>query len=293
MIVKSKSRKRKTWHQLLDYMEQGADERSVVITHNVRGKTTDEWEREFLEAEANRTVKRTDSVTLYHEIISFHDDDYHVVTSETLEDIALQYINLRAERGLVVAMSHHDRDHVHLHFCISGVEHSTGKSMRMSQTQFTAVKRTLQTYQQERYPELRKSIADHGRKARQVRSEPEYLMKQRTGQPSNREVLTVQLKALFDQSRSLQAFGQALQAQGMELYMRNGRPQGVKADGVKYRLTSIGITKEHLQRVNETPSRMEQLQRLRERGKEKEHDEPVRERLSREAKGPSGESTLQ
>src|SRR5689334_22973810 len=138
MIVKSKSRKRKTWGQLLNYMEHGTDERSVVVTHNVRGATTDEWEREFLEAEANRTVKRTDSVTLYHEIISFHDDDYNAVTSETLEDIALQYINLRAELGLVVAMSHHDRDHVHLHFCISGIEHSTGKSMRMSKTQFTA-----------------------------------------------------------------------------------------------------------------------------------------------------------
>lgn len=291
MIIKSKSRRRATWRQLLNYMEEGTDERSLLLTHNVRGTSIEAWVSEFLEAEEARLTRRTDSVTLYHEIMSFHDEDTHAITQEKLEDLTLQYINLRAETGLVVAMSHHDRDHVHVHFCISGVEHSTGKSMRMSQSQFTAVKRSMQAYQQQRYPEIAKSIADHGRKARQVRSEPEYLMKQRTGQPSKREQLAEQLRVLFNKSSSLERFGQALKEHGMELYRRNGRPQGVLADGVKYRLSSVGISIEDAERAGRAPSRLDQLQRIRERGREQERDWPTRERLSRGTRQASGEPT--
>lgn len=291
MIIKSKSRRRATWRQLLNYMDDGTDERSLVLTHNVRGGSVEAWIGEFLEAEEARLTRRTDSVVLYHEVMSFHDEDTHAITQEKLEDLTLQYVNLRAEKGLVVAMSHHDRDHVHVHFCISGVEHSTGKSMRMSQSQFTAVKRSMQAYQQQRYPEIAKSIADHGRKARQVRSEPEYLMKQRTGQPSKREELAEQLRALFNKSGSLERFGQALKEQGMELYLRNGRPQGVLADRVKYRLRSIGISKEDVARAGSAPARLDQLQRIRERGRGQERDEPIRERLSRGTRPASGEPT--
>ncbi len=291
MIIKSKSRRRATWRQLLNYMDDGTDERSLLLTHNVRGGSVEAWIGEFLEAEEARLTHRTDSVVLYHEIMSFHDEDTQAITRETLEDLTLQYINLRAEKGLVVAMSHHDRDHVHVHFCISGVEHSTGRSMRMSQSQFTAVKRSMQAYQQQRYPEIAKSIADHGRKARAVRSEPEYLMKQRTGRPSKRDELSVMLRSLFDQSKSLERFGQALKEHGMELYLRNGRPQGVLVDGVKFRLSSIGISKEDVERTERAPSRLDELQRIRDRGRERERDEPTRERLSRGTGRALGEPT--
>lgn len=279
MIIKSKSRHRGTWRQLLNYMEQGSDERSMLITHNVRGNTVEEWVEEFREAEAGRVNERKGSVVLYHELVSFHDEDSQAITRETLDNLALQYINLRAEKGLVVAMSHHDRDHVHVHFCISGVEHSTGKSMRMSQSHFTAVKRSMQTYQQQRYPELVNSIADHGRKARAVRNDQEYLMKQRTGRPSKREDLSAQLRSLFDQSRSLERFSGKLKEKGMELYLRNGRPQGVLADGVKYRLSTLGITKEEVERAGKAPSRLQEMQRIREQFIEREE---VREARSRE-----------
>ena len=293
MIIKSKSRSRRTWRQLLNYMEQGTDERSIVITHNVRGNTAAEWEQEFREAEEGRLNRRKDNVVLYHELMSFHDDDSSAITPERLDDLTLQYINLRADRGLVVAMSHHDRDHVHVHLCISGVEHSTGKSLRMSQSQFTAVKRSVQAYQQKRYPEITKSIADHGRRARQVRSDKEYLMKQRTGLPSKREELALQLRALFDRSRSMERFAQGLKQQGMELYLRNGRPQGVRANGVKHRLSSLGFTQDEVERASRAPTRLRELERIRERGKRQERDEPTRERVAREPDRASGEPTQQ
>jgi Relaxase/Mobilisation nuclease domain len=295
MIIKSKSRHRGTWRQLLNYMEQGTDERSILITHNVRGNTIEEWVEEFREAEAGRVNERNGSVVLYHELVSFHDEDSQAITRETLDDLALQYINLRAEKGLVVAMSHHDRDHVHVHFCISGVEHSTGKSMRMSQSHFTAVKRSMQTYQQKRYPELVNSIADHGRKARAVRSDQEYLMKQRTGRPSKREELSAKLRSLFDQSRSIERFSGKLKEQGMELYHRNGRPQGVLADGIKYRLSSLGISKEEVERAEQASSRLHEMECIRERAKEREldRDESSRERLSTAHPQASEETTQQ
>lgn len=281
MIIKSKSRQRGSWRQLLSYMEQGSDERSILITHNVRSNDTAHQEEEFREAEQFRSHRRKGSVVLYHEIISFHDLDNKVVTAEKLEDMVLQYIYLRAERGLVVARSHQDRDHIHVHLCISGVQYATGKSMRMSRSQFTAIKRTMQGYQQENYPEIKHSIADHGRRARQVRSEREYMMKQRTGERSKREILSEELRALFARSSSLEGFKRSLNEQGMELYLRNGRPQGVRVEGVKYRLSSIGITKDEIERTSRAPKRMREIQRIRERGREVERDRSSAKRPSR------------
>lgn len=289
MIIKSKSRDRGTWKQLLNYMERGADDRSIVLTHNLRGATGTEWVQEFREAEELRLHRRKDSVQLYHEVMSFHDEDTGQLTPEKLDDLALEYIRLRAERGLVVAISHHDQEHTHVHFLISGVEHSTGRSMRMSRSTFTAIKRSMQTLQLERYPELARSVADHGRKARQVRSDREHMLIQRTGRPSKREALQTQLHTLWEAARSLEHFEQALNAQGMELYRRNGKPQGVLASGVKYRLSAMGIDKEEIERVTQVPARLEEIQRIRERGREKGREARVRERLTHRPRGTSGE----
>lgn len=288
MIIKSKSRTRGTWRQLLSYMERGADEESITLAHNLRGTTIDEWVEEFKEQEALRLDHRKGSVVLYHEILSFHDLDSNEVTPEKLQDIIIEYVNLRAERGLVVAMTHHDRNHVHAHLCISGTELATGRSMRMSKSQFTAVKRTIQAYQQQHYPELRHSIADHGRKARAVRQDKEHHLQQRTGMPSKREALSDELQELFGSAKSLEDFERLLTERGMELYRRNGRPQGVRADGVKYRLTNMGIRKDDIARIGRAPQRLREMRALRER-RDRESELPSRERvLPRPAKASGG-----
>lgn len=277
MIIKSKSRSKRTWSQLLNYIEAGSDSRSIIVTHNLFGRSHEELVKEFRDNDRLRLHERADGVRLYHEILSWHDLDTAAITKEKLDDLTRQYINLRADRGLVFAMSHHDRDHVHVHLCISGVECATGKSIRMSKSQFTAVKRTLQNYQERTYPELTHSIAEHGRTARRVRSEREAQMERRTGQPSKRSTITKELFALWQQSHTLEGFERSLAQRSASLYRRNGRPQGVLIDGVKYRLSSIGINAEEVQKAVAAPSRLETLQRVRARAQSRDR-EPVKGR---------------
>ena len=160
----------------------------------------------------------------------------------------------------------------------------------MNKSRFTAIKRTMQAHQQERYPGITRSIADHGRTARGVRNEREVAMTLRTGLASRREQVATKLRAVFGRCGSLAAFRDALQEQGMELYLRNARPQGVRVDGVKYRLSSLGIDRDALTRMERAPARRADLLALRERGREQERDAPMRRSLSRTRKeGASGE----
>lgn len=265
MIIKSKSRKRRTWRQLLEYMQAGTDERSIVLTHNVHGDDLDRWVDDFEFTERGRLATRKGSVVLYHEVMSFHDDDRDAIDRDTLEALAEGYINLRAEKGSVVAMSHHSEDHVHIHFCISGVEYGTGRSMRMSQSQFTAMKRSIQAEQERRFPNLSHSIADHGKKARQVRSDKEYLLKKRTKEPSNREVIEAVVRKALTSARSHEDLCRTLASAGAEVYMRSGRLQGVVAHGQKHRFSRLGIETKDLERLQAVPDRLKALEAVRNR----------------------------
>src|SRR5688572_28504463 len=98
-----------------------------------------------------------------HVIISFHANDREKLSQEILQDIAQKYIDLSADAALVVAVPHFEKDHLHVHLAISGVDCFEGKSLRMSKADFADTKEKLQDYQREKYPELEHSIVEHGR----------------------------------------------------------------------------------------------------------------------------------
>ena len=174
MIVKIKSHKRPGFKQLLEYMINNIDrlfdakDKSFVITHNLKGSDINRWEKQFKENETHRLRKRKDSVYITHEIISWHKDDNKYLSLTKMEDMTREYLRKRNPKGMYVAVPHFDKDHIHIHVCASGIEYKTGKSMRLSKADLSKLKKGIQQYQIEKYPELSKSIVAHGKKTTRV-----------------------------------------------------------------------------------------------------------------------------
>ena len=263
MIIKSKSRKRSSFGQLLMYLEAGTDERSMIFAHNLRGASVEEWTQEFLDNEALRLRTRKDSVRLYHEVLSFHEASSQHLDRSTLEELTAEYVRLRAPNGLVLAMSHHDRAHVHVHLAVSGVEYASGKSIRLSQSAFARVKTQLQSYQRERYPELEHSLVAHG-SGTGKNNDREHQYRQRETRPLNRERVKDELQEILRRSTSLEDFLSRLKGKDIEPYHRHGITRGVKAHGYKFRLSTLGVAREELERLEQSGKRLRALKRARE-----------------------------
>lgn len=165
MIIKISSRKNISFRQLLRYMIEG-EERvldSRIITHNLRSDHLEGWVKEFEVNESYRSRRRKNATILTHEILSWHPKDTPVISLTTLESLTRQYIQSRNPNGLYVGAIHQAKDHFHVHLCVSGVEAKSGKAMRMSKGQLNRLKKTLEAYQREKYPELFYSRVGHGR----------------------------------------------------------------------------------------------------------------------------------
>lgn len=247
MIVKIKTYKRPTYRFLLNYImeerkRQSPDGKSFVITHNVKGKSIDGWANQLRENETFRARKRRkDGVYFNHEILSWHRDDTKHLTQEKLRDMVHKYIQLRGSKGMYVATVHHDRDHVHVHICSSGLEYRTGKSMRMSRKEYADLKKNAQQYHVEKFPELSHSIVQHGRKSARRVSDKEQQYKRRTGKLSQREIVKEMVELCHKKAKSADDFYVRLKGQELETYIRGGKVYGVIYYGRNYRFKTLGV----------------------------------------------------
>lgn len=247
MIVKVKSYKKPAFATLISYIldetERLYDQnnQSFIITHNLRGKNPDKWAQQFKENETHRLRKRTNSVYLYHEILSWHKDDVPNISLEKMQDMVREYLHLRNPNGMYVAIPHFDRDHYHVHICASAIEYKTGKSMRISRQEFSELKQKIQNYQQEQFPELASSVVRHGRKKKGIASEKEYQSKARTGKITKREELLSIIDSCYTRSSSQKDFFERLKTAGIETYVRGGKVTGVVYAGRKFRFKRLGV----------------------------------------------------
>lgn len=249
MIIKSASRKQSSFGQLFGYMVQQKKEvtknLSFIILHNVSGQRIPDWVKAFEANESLRVHRRSNSVVIYHECMSFHKQDTPFLTKDILMDLAEEYIQLRAPNALCIATSHTDQSHVHIHFGISGVEHLTGLATRISRQEFQDVKEQIQSYQQAKFPELSHSIVRHGKDIEQEITDAEFQLKKRTGLPSKRDTIKSLVADLYSKSSSRLDFYSKIQEHGLSVYERAGRMYGVEGD-VRVRFSSLGIDEEKL-----------------------------------------------
>jgi hypothetical protein len=281
MIIKIKSHKRQVFEQILQYMINSKDrlfdkdQKSFCLSHNVKGNSISEWTKQYKVNEEHRQRRRKDSVMLTHEILSWHKDDTKHLTVEKMQAIAHEYISKRNPLGLYVAVPHFDKDHYHIHICASGVEYKTGKSLRLSKTNLLTLKKEIQNYQIEKFPELSKSIVEHGKKEKAVYSQKEYQMNLRTGRESQKELLSVMLKTCYKKANSIETFYDLLKDCGLKTYDRGGKTTGLLYENQKYRFNKFGYTTDRLNYLDRPKDRKNELRKVRENKSEKSKEKDV------------------
>ena len=276
MIIKIKTRNKPSFKQLLEYISDKEKSRlpdtkkqSFIITHNLKGNSLKQWTEQFKKNEEHRKNKRTDSVYLTHEILSWHEDDAKNITPEKMEIMTREYIQLRNPNGIYVAVPHFDKDHYHVHICASGIEYKTGKSLRLSKTNLLKLKKETQNYQIEKFPELSNSVVQHGKGEKKLLTDMEYQMKQRTGRMSDKEIVIEKLNACYKQAISTEDFFQRLKVCGLTTYVRGGKLTGVLHKNRKHRLARLGFTEERLKHLDKSMNRSRELEELRRKNKQK------------------------
>ena len=287
MIVKSMSRRTKSFKQLLMYLLNDKDKltdkdgTSFILKQHINGETIIDWEKAFLANEAGRMYHRANNVFLYHELISWSSKDVQQMNSKKMLDMAQAYLRLRSENALAIAVPHQSKDHYHVHFCISAVELETGLSARISRQTFKQIKLELQAYQKTYYPELTNSIVAHGKKERRTKSVQEYELTKRSGIPSKKEILQQTIQDCYRSSTSTQQFISALAQKGIPIYERKGIPTGVVMDR-KFRFSTLGLDKDKIANLDKIAENHQSISDFRQNIEQQYSLEKDTDSLSRE-----------
>jgi hypothetical protein len=275
MIVKIKSHKRLVFEKVLNYMLNNTDRlfdkegKSFAITHNLKDNGIEAWEKQYKHNETFRLRKRKDSVLFTHEILSWHHDDAKHITLSKMEAMAREYVSLRNPKGLYVAVPHFDKEHYHIHILASGIEYKTGKSLRISKANFHKLKKDIQRYQLEKFPELSKSVVQHGKKNLPRLSEKEYQVKLRTGRETEKEKVIRILENCFKKANSLKVFFKLLSDAELKTYERRGKRTGVIHNNYKFRFKRLGFPNEKFDELEKSEKRENELKLRRDKTTEK------------------------
>jgi len=251
------SRKTASFSQLLAYIAGEGKVQGDPITHNLYtdGSNIETVNQAFL-ANARYCPPRKNGVILYHEILSISGGDRSQVTHEILTDLAQKYIALRAAEALVFGTIHFE-DNPHVHLMISGNLSHRPEKLRLSQSEFNRIKRDLERYQKENYPQLTHSLVfEQGRGRDEQKGTsvyhkiPRKSSEQERARRRNRQGIAAnsQKDCLRDHVRlslvgafSVSDFSERLRKHDISLYSRRNNLSGVVFQGKKYRFRTIGL----------------------------------------------------
>lgn len=276
MIVKSLSRKSRSFCQLLKYMTGHGHGKAGEILHNLRHARPSllDVRREF-EANARFLPRGKSGVILYHEILSLGRGDLERITVPMLKDLAYQYLALRAPEALAYGQVHLSTGTAHVHLMISGNLIGSERKLTLKKAAFERVKRDLERYQLEKYPSLtvsqvfEKDGLGRARTVRKTWQEAEWekrLAGEGRDQPNRKEELHQEVTRILTASRSREEFLENLAQKGLRLYLR-GEGHGVEEirTGLKHRLKTLGLQetyREAEKRWEAVPERLASLNQL-------------------------------
>lgn len=246
------------------------EKQDMIVAHNLPSFDMNAITSAFL---TNDSYRRSPAkVRWYHEVLSFSPSDAQHIDYDVLDTIAKKYIEMRNPNALCFAVSHTDKAHPHLHFCFSGTEYRSRKTLRMDDKTFEDLRVGMEVYQMKHFPSLKNSLAYVGKKRTQkqiakgeqnTRKQKEYRAKQRLGkQQTQKEKLSQLLLEVFKQSGSRTSFYDAIEQTGIGLSTRNGKVNGITANR-KYRFATLGITNEMLQSLDRIENRWVQMNDLK------------------------------
>lgn len=213
---------------------------AVIIKHNLKGNTEKEFIKQFKENEKNRMNTRTNQKFAEHAIMSFSNQDLANIDDRMLQDLANQFLELRCRGNLAIAAIHKNTESSHIHFIVSGTQ-LNGRSSRVSKAEFQNIKEQLQEYQKERYPQLNKSVVEHGKS--KVKGK-DYLKNFKNSERSTvKNNLLKCIESSMLKAKTTDDFYKSLKSFGFDTYQRAGRITGIKTeDGMKFRLSRLNVS---------------------------------------------------
>jgi len=278
MIIKSMSRKQATFGQLVEYMEDGRQDKKFTIKHNLYSNQTEKIKEEF-EENASYIRKRKNGVYMYHEVLSItksktlSEDEQ----KERLRDIALNYLDKRAKNNLAYAVLHDDKqDNLHYHFLISSNEVQDIKKHRLSKEEFDTIKKELERRVLDKYPELEQKELIN-KQAKEKISNKGAELKRRTGETNQRDSVKDRLHTVFSSSIDKQSFFDNLSKEKLEVYVR-GNTIGIvdTQTGRKHRLKSLGMLDE-FNKISSIVEESEKHKKQADKGNKQDDKEVIKE----------------
>lgn len=236
--------------KVFHYLNQSSKNKSAPILWNLRTTSNDFTAiRDEFAANSQHIPYRKNGNYFYHEIISLSDADHEKVTPRILYDLAFKYFELRAGNALGYAVQHFDSNNPHIHLMLSANERKSAKKIRISKSRFQNIKKELEQYQRQKYPELTASKVNHDPGQRQgiryTRGEREGIrrLRKNSNRPlTSKEKIFQKIKGCLSQAPSKPDFEKSLADVGFTLYQR-GQTFGVRstAKNRKYRLKTLGL----------------------------------------------------
>lgn len=248
MIIKAMSRKNKSYGQLHRYI--GKNKSNMYAW----GTTTSPYDFETIINEFEENCKYLDgargSVNMYHDVISLSENTGLSTEEQTkiLEDLANQYIELRAKDHLVVGAIHLE-ENPHIHLMISSNKILGNKRERFSKKSFKEIQKEIENYQNTHYPSLSSTHYSKEKVLSNTKSS-EQEMKYKRGMKTKKEQILEDIEYAITNAKSPSDLEAILKEKNLEMYERKG-VLGVKLGKRNYRLKTLkkDYDKEFLQKV--------------------------------------------
>ena len=243
MIIKSMSRKERSFSQLLDYMESGRADERFTIHHNLYGRSPEEVKEEFIQ-NSQFLHHRTGANYMYHEVISISRSDQVKLDEqkEKLRQIAQDYIRDRARHNLAYGALHDDHDNnIHFHLIISANEVASQNRFRLSKREFDQIKKSLERKVLKHYPELQQKELIN-RSSKEHLSNKGAELKRRTGRTPQRDAVREKVRTIFKHASSREQLLDGFDKADLDFYMRGKHPGVIDREtGRKHRIKSLGF----------------------------------------------------
>ena len=262
MIIKSMSRKHKSFSQLFNYMKNGSSQNSDYdfFSKNLYTNNGKEITAEFLR-NARLLKARANGNYLFHEVISLTKSKQLTLQQEKerLFDIVRLYTEKRCDNNLVTGFLHDEKsNNIHYHLMISSNEVGEYKNHRLTKFEFDKMKKSTEKYVIDKYPELEQDIIinwqkDNAKKAQRKAKQSNKAgeVKRKGGRLAKKEKITAALRKVFSQSESKDDFFNRLAEQNIELYNRGKNIGFINgSDNKKYRLKTLALESE-FQRISD------------------------------------------
>jgi len=256
MIIKSMSRKHRSFSQLFRYMEKGSSQSSEYdfFSKNLYVTNGKDIIAEF-SRNAQFLKNRANGNYLFHEVISLTKSKQLTLLEEKerLFDIVRYYTKNRCDKNLVTGFLHDEKlNNIHFHLMISSNELDEHKNQRLTKFEFDKVKKLTEKYVIDKYPELEQDIIINAKKMKRTTKQSNKAgeVRRKGGRLAKKERITAILKEVFSQSRSRNDFFDRLAEQNIELYNRGKVIGFINCnDSKKYRLKTLDLESE-FQQVN-------------------------------------------